>query len=118
MLRRPTGRLLRGGRAPGTRRLFVLSAARFQTRFRGARCPLRDRRTQSRGRGKDLGGRPRVITDSQIRNARRLIEGGEKAVQVGLNLGMSRATFYRRARVLGLLPDQFDDETLTSTIAR
>jgi DNA invertase Pin-like site-specific DNA recombinase len=50
-----------------------------------------------RAAGKDLGGRPRIITDSQIRNARRLIEGGEIAAQVSLDLGMSRATFYRRA---------------------
>ena len=55
-----------------------------------------------RNAGKDLGGRPRLITDSQIRNARRLIDGGEPVTTVVRDLGMSRATFYRRARALGL----------------
>ena len=38
--------------------------------------------TKRRDAGKDLGGRPRIITDSQIRSASRLIEGGEPAAQV------------------------------------
>lgn len=61
---------------------------------------------QRRDAGKDLAGRPRIITDSQILNARRLIERGRTAARVALDLGMSRATFYRRARALGFLPDQ------------
>ncbi|TFC83373.1 Hin recombinase [Cryobacterium cheniae] len=61
--------------------------------------------TKRRDAGKNLGGRPRIITDSQIRNARSLIDHGEPAADVARNLGMSRATFYRRARTLGLLPD-------------
>jgi DNA invertase Pin-like site-specific DNA recombinase len=52
--------------------------------------------------GKDLGGRPRLITDSQIRNARRLIDGGEPVTTVARDLGMSRATFYRRTRAIDL----------------
>ena len=50
--------------------------------------------------GKDLGGRPRRITDSQIRNALRLVESGEPAAQAARDLGMSRATFYRRSNTL------------------
>ena len=50
--------------------------------------------------GKDLGGRPRRLTDSQIRSAVRLVEGGDPAAQVARDLGMSRATFYRRSRAL------------------
>lgn len=61
-----------------------------------------DKRRKAR---KNLGGRPRIITDRQIRNANRLIEGGEPTAQVARDFGMSRATFYRRARALGLLPD-------------
>ncbi|SMY01565.1 Helix-turn-helix domain of resolvase [Brevibacterium antiquum] len=53
-----------------------------------------------RAAGLDLGGRPRRITDSQIRNALRLIDSGEPAAQVARDLGMSRAAFYRRARTL------------------
>lgn len=47
-------------------------------------------------RSKDLDGRRVRFTDSQIRNARRLIEGGEPANQVKPDPGMSRATPYRR----------------------
>ncbi|BCW86472.1 hypothetical protein NicSoilE8_41450 (plasmid) [Arthrobacter sp. NicSoilE8] len=50
--------------------------------------------------GEDLGGRPRRVTDSQIRSAVRLVNGGEPAAQVARDLGMSRATFYRRSRAL------------------
>lgn len=57
-----------------------------------------------RGAGKDLGGRPRIITDSQIRSARQLLDGGEPAAQVARDLGMSRATFYRRSRSLAPHP--------------
>ncbi|WP_443022669.1 helix-turn-helix domain-containing protein [Sinomonas sp.] len=56
--------------------------------------------TKRREAGKDLGGRPRRITDSQIRSALRLVQAGEPAAQVARDLGMSRATFYRRSRVL------------------
>jgi DNA invertase Pin-like site-specific DNA recombinase len=52
--------------------------------------------------GKDLGGRSRLITDSQIRNARRLIDGGETPTTVARDLEIPRATFYRRTRALDL----------------
>ena len=61
--------------------------------------------------GKNLGGRPRRTTNRQIRNANRLIEAGGPTAQVARDFGMSRATFYRRARALGLMPDQAGDET-------
>ncbi|TFD76978.1 Hin recombinase [Cryobacterium fucosi] len=51
-----------------------------------------------RDAGKDLGGRPRIIADSQICSARQLIDGGEPVAQVARDLGMSRTTFYRRSR--------------------
>ena len=47
---------------------------------------------------------PRIITDSQIRNARRVRQGGETATQVSLDLGMPRATG---------LPDKSDGQILT-----
>ena len=50
--------------------------------------------------GKDLGGRRPTFTDSKIRAAVRLIEAGEPTTQVARNLGMSRATLYRRIREL------------------
>ena len=57
---------------------------------------------QRREAGKDLDGRLQPITNSQIRNARRLIDGGESATTVSRDLGMSRATFHRRTRALDL----------------
>ncbi|MEX5272185.1 helix-turn-helix domain-containing protein [Kocuria sp. CPCC 205290] len=50
--------------------------------------------------GKDLGGRRPIFTDSQIRAAVRWIDAGEPATQVARDLGMSRATLYRRIREL------------------
>ncbi|MBC7592553.1 MAG: helix-turn-helix domain-containing protein, partial [Kineosporiaceae bacterium] len=50
--------------------------------------------------GKDLGGRPQLISDSQIRSALSLVEGGTPAAQVARDLSMSRATFYRRSKAL------------------
>lgn len=49
---------------------------------------------------KDLGGRPRRITGSQIQNAIRLIASGESKAQVARALRLSRATFYRRSQAL------------------
>jgi hypothetical protein len=39
--------------------------------------------------GKGLGGRPRRLTDSQIRSAVSLVKGGEPAAQVARDFGMS-----------------------------
>ena len=92
--------------------LFTIMAALGQMEHEIKRERVVDSITKRREAGKDLGGRPRLITDSQIRNAHRLIEGGETAAQVALDLGMSGATFYRRVRLLGLLPDQSAGETV------
>lgn len=42
------------------------------------------------------GGRRPTFSDSQVENARGLIEAGQPAVEVARDLGMSRATLYRR----------------------
>lgn len=66
----------------------------------------RERKTDGvskrRAAGKDLGGRKPRFTDSQIKNAARLIQSGEPAAQVARDLGMSRATLYRRMEALSL----------------
>lgn len=85
--------------------LFTIMAALGQMEHEIKRERVLDSIAKRRNAGKNLGGRPRIITDSQIRNARSLIDSGEPAAEVARNLGMSRATFYRRARALGLLPD-------------
>lgn len=86
--------------------LFTIMAALGQMEHDIKRERVVDSIAKRRAAGKDLGGRPRVITDNQIRSARELVELGHTTAQIARDLGMSRATFYRRARALGLLPDQ------------
>jgi DNA invertase Pin-like site-specific DNA recombinase len=90
--------------------LFTVMAALGQMEHDIKRERVLDSIDKRRITGKNLGGRPRIITNSQIRSANRLIEGGEPTAQVARDVKMSRATFYRRARALGLMPDQSRDE--------
>lgn len=80
--------------------LFTIMAALAQMEHDIKRERVTGSIAKRRAAGLDLGGRPRRITDSQIRNALRLVDSGEPAAQVARDLGMSRATFYRRARTL------------------
>jgi DNA invertase Pin-like site-specific DNA recombinase len=80
--------------------LFTIMAALAQMEHEIKRERVTDSISKRREAGKDLGGRPRRVTDSQIRSAVRLVEGGDTAAQVARDLGMSRATFYRRSRAL------------------
>ncbi|WP_422935008.1 recombinase family protein [Sinomonas sp. P47F7] len=80
--------------------LFTIMAALAQMEHEIKRERVIDSISKRRAAGKDLGGRPRQITDSQVRSAVRLVEGGDPAAQVARDLGMSRATFYRRSRTL------------------
>ncbi|GAB2721862.1 recombinase family protein [Arthrobacter bambusae] len=80
--------------------LFTVMAALAQMEHEIKRERVNDSISKRREAGKDLGGRPRRITDRQIRNALRLVKDGEPAAQVARDLGMSRATFYRRSREL------------------
>lgn len=61
---------------------------------------MNDSITKRRAAGRDLGGRKAQFTESQIRNASNLIESGHPAAQVARELGMSRATLYRRVNEL------------------
>lgn len=81
--------------------LFTIMAALAQMEYEIKRERAADSLRKRRAAGKDLGGRPRRVTESQIRNAIRLVENGEPAAQVARDLGMSRATFYRRRDALG-----------------
>lgn len=80
--------------------LFTIMAALAQMEHEIKRERVTDSINRRREAGLGLGGRPRRITDSQIRNAVRLVKVGEPAAQVARDLGMSRATFYRRSRAL------------------
>lgn len=92
--------------------MFTVMAALAQMEHDIKRERITDSIRKRREDGRDLGGRPRRITDSQIRSAIRLVDGGDPVAQVSRDLGMSRATFYRRARALGQQPPQEQSETL------
>lgn len=80
--------------------LFTIMAALAQMEYEIKRERVTDSIEKRRTAGLGLGGRPRRVTDSQIRTAVRLVQDGEPAAQVARDLGMSRATFYRRSRDL------------------
>lgn len=85
--------------------LFTIMAALAQMEYEIKRERVTDSISKRRQAGKNLGGRPQRITDSQIRSAIRLVESGEPAAQVARDLGMSRASFYRRSRALSTSSD-------------
>lgn len=76
--------------------VFTVMAALAQMELEIKRERINDSVSKRRAAGKDLGGRREAFTDSQIANARRLIESGQPAAQVARDMGMSRATLYRR----------------------
>jgi len=80
--------------------LFTIMAALAQMEHEIKRERVVDSISKRRAAGHDLGGRPQRITDSQIRSAMQLVDAGIPAAQVVRDLGMSRATFYRRSRAL------------------
>ena len=77
--------------------VFTIMAALAQMELEIKRERAADSMSKRRAAGMSLGGRPQRVTDSQIRNALRLVEAGEPAAQVARDLGMARSTFYRRA---------------------
>lgn len=80
--------------------LFTIMAALAQMEHDIKRERVIDYIRKRRAAGKDLGGRPRRFTGSQVRSAIRLSESGEPAAQVARDFGMSRANFYRKTRNL------------------
>jgi DNA invertase Pin-like site-specific DNA recombinase len=72
--------------------VFTVMAALAQMELEIKRERITDLVSKRRAAGKDLGGR------RQVKNAARLIDAGEPAAQVARDLGMSRATLYRRLR--------------------
>jgi DNA invertase Pin-like site-specific DNA recombinase len=83
--------------------VFTVKVARAQMELESTRERITDSVATRRAAGKDLGERRPTFTDSQIRNALRLIDSGEPAAQVARDLGMSSATLYRRIRELPTL---------------
>lgn len=80
--------------------LFTIMAALAQMEHEMERERVVDSIARRRAAGHNLGGRPQRITDSQITSALRFVAAGTPAAQIVRDLGMSRATFYRRSRAL------------------
>ena len=78
--------------------VFTVMAALAQMELEIKRERITDSVTKRRTIGGDLGGRRPTFTASQIRTAAKLIQAGEPATQVARDMGMSRATLYRRLR--------------------
>lgn len=78
--------------------VFTVMSALAQMELDIKRERISDSVAKRRTSGGDLGGRPQKVTDRQIQNAIRLIDGGEAAAGVLRDLGLSRSTFYRRTR--------------------
>ncbi|MEV4988421.1 recombinase family protein [Pseudarthrobacter sp. LMD1-1-1.1] len=76
--------------------VFTVMVALAQMELDIKRERIRDSVSKRRAAGKDLGGRRTSYTDSQIENARQLVAAGKPASTVARDLGMSRATLYRR----------------------
>jgi DNA invertase Pin-like site-specific DNA recombinase len=81
--------------------IFTVMSALAQMELDIKRERIGDSVAKRRAAGKDLGGRRIKFSDSQIRGAAHLLEQNEPAAQVAKDLGMSRATLYRRIRALG-----------------
>jgi DNA invertase Pin-like site-specific DNA recombinase len=80
--------------------VFTVMAALAEMELEIKRERVTDSIAKRRANGRDLGGRRERFTDSQILSARHLIELGQPASQVARDLGMSRATLYRRLKDL------------------
>ena len=76
--------------------LFTVMAALAQMELDIKRERINDSVSKRRAAGLDLGGRREKFTRSQLEKARKLIDAGEPATHVARDLGMSRATLYRR----------------------
>ncbi|MGP5155053.1 recombinase family protein, partial [Glutamicibacter ardleyensis] len=76
--------------------VFTVMAALAQMELEIKRERINDSVTKRRTSGGDLGGRRPTFTESQIRAAAKLLQVGEPATQVARDIGMSRATLYRR----------------------
>lgn len=83
--------------------VFTVMAALAQMELEIKRERINDSVAKRKAAGKDLGGRRPTITESQVQSAKRLIDAGEPPTQVAKDLGMSRATLYRRIAVLSLV---------------
>jgi len=80
--------------------VFTVMAALAQMELDIKKERVGDSVSKRRAAGLDLGGRRQEFNERQIRSAVHLIGSGQPATHVARDLGMSRATLYRRIREL------------------
>lgn len=83
--------------------VFTVMSALAQMELEVKRERVLDSVSKRRAAGGDLGGRPRKITDSQLRNAAHLVAADVPVAEVARNLGISRSTLYRRLEASNLV---------------
>lgn len=76
--------------------VFTFMPALAQMELEIKRERINESVTKRRTTGRDLGGHSPIFAESQNRTAAKLIQAGEPATQVAKDMGMSRATLYRR----------------------
>ncbi|WP_430295580.1 recombinase family protein [Sinomonas sp. B1-1] len=89
-------------KSPMGRMLFTVMTALAQMELDIKTERNRDRVAKARANGGDLGGRPQTISDDAIHGIARDIEQGMSAAKAASKRGISRASYYRRAKALGL----------------
>lgn len=88
---------------PMGRMMFTVMAALAQMELDIKTERARDSIAKRRERGGDLGGRRRTVSDTAIRDIHRAVQGGEESTAGACRArGISRDTYYRRAKGLGL----------------
>lgn len=83
--------------------MFTVMSALAQMELEVKRERVLDSVSKRRASGADLGGRPRKITDSQLRNAAHLVAADVPVAEVARSLGISRSTLYRRLQAGNLV---------------
>ncbi|PPG42059.1 recombinase family protein [Pseudoclavibacter sp. RFBA6] len=76
--------------------VFTVMAALAQMELEIKRERVLDSVSKRRAAGSDLGGRLRKISERQLKNAAHLVAADVPVAEVARNLGISRATLYRR----------------------
>lgn len=84
--------------APVGSMLFTVMAALAQMELDIKRERITDSVSKRRAAGRDLGGPREKFTRAQLEKALKLIDSGETASHVARDMGMSRATLYRRLK--------------------
>lgn len=85
--------------------VFTVMAALAQMELAVKTERNRDKAAKARAAGGDVGGRPTVHTDDAIRGIHRDIQAGMSVRKATAKRGVNHATYYRRARALGIITD-------------